>query len=267
MGAIKPRAVCVFRTAVLALAALSLAACASVGPRYPVTAGGGDTGEKPASKYSGYRVGKPYEIGGRWYTPMEQPDYDEVGMASWYGEQFHNRYTADGEVFDMRLPSAAHKTLPLPSLVEVTNLANGRKIVVRVNDRGPFVDGRIIDLSREAATELGFLAQGLTEVRVRYVGQAPASPGKVKLYNAADAVVAQPAAKPSQTPFLTPPRSQPRTQIAVAGGALLGSGIDARPLQASPADVAWGEGAPAKVAPPPPAATDIDSLLDQLAGR
>ena len=103
---------------------------------------------------------RPYQIRGRWYQPAEQPDYDEVGLASWYGEQFHGRPTANGEMFDMHALTAAHKTLPLPSLVEVTNLANGRRIVLRVNDRGPFVDDRIIDLSRGAAEALGMLQPG-----------------------------------------------------------------------------------------------------------
>lgn len=120
------------------------------------------------------KVGRPYEVNGRTYTPADQPDYDETGTASWYGEAFQGRPTANGEVFDMNQVSAAHKTLPLPSMVEVTNLDNGRSLTVRVNDRGPFVDGRIIDLSKEAADELGVLRPGLARVRVRYVGPAPA---------------------------------------------------------------------------------------------
>jgi rare lipoprotein A len=115
---------------------------------------------------------RPYQVNGVWYTPREQPDYDVQGTASWYGAQFHNRRTADGEIFDMDTASAAHKTLPLPCIVEVTNLENGRKLRVRVNDRGPFVDGRIIDLSREGAKQLGFYGKGTARVRVRYVGPA-----------------------------------------------------------------------------------------------
>jgi len=110
-----------------------------------------------------------------WYYPKDDPDYDAKGVGSWYGEQFHNRRTANGEVFDMDLPSAAHTTLPLPSLVEVTNLDNGRKMIVRVNDRGPFVENRVIDLSRAAAEQLGYRRQGVARVRVRYVGPAPKS--------------------------------------------------------------------------------------------
>jgi rare lipoprotein A len=273
------------RGAVLALAGLSLAACAGVGPRYsgPMRGYGGgygggapETGGKPPSRYSGYHVGKPYEVNGRWYYPAEQPDYDEVGTASWYGEQFHNHYTADGEVFDMNIPTAAHKTLPLPCLVEVTNLDNGRSMVLRVNDRGPFVGDRLIDLSKEAAIELGYYGKGVTQVRVRYVGPAPDAPGGAMVYQA----------KGSPPP---PRRSKEApVQVASAPAALLGSDIDNRPLQASPSTMGWNA-QPAPVAPPappaevPPAkaaapqsdaapatataqpASDIDDLLNQLA--
>jgi rare lipoprotein A len=116
---------------------------------------------------------RPYQIRGRWYRPEEQPDYEATGLASWYGDQFHGRPTATGERFDMNALTAAHKTLPLPGLVEVTNLANGRRVVLRVNDRGPFVDSRIIDLSRAAADALDLRRAGVGEVRVRYLGRAP----------------------------------------------------------------------------------------------
>ncbi len=159
------------RASLLGLATVVLAACAG-GPR-PLENG---VAGAPTSRYTGYKVGQPYQVKGVWYYPKDQPSYDEIGIASWYGEQFHNHYTADGEIFDMGMASAAHKTLPLPSLVEVTNLTNGRKVIVRVNDRGPFVDGRVIDMSKAAAEELGFVAAGVTRVRVRYVGKAPAPP-------------------------------------------------------------------------------------------
>lgn len=154
------------RTAVLVLAGASVTAC--VTPRYPSRA----DGAAPAGQ-GGYKIGKPYQVGGVWYVPREQPNYDQRGVASWYGDQFHMKATANGELFDMNTLSAAHTTLPLPSLVEVTNLDNGRKIIVRVNDRGPFVNNRIIDLSREAARQLGYDRAGLANVRVRYVGPAP----------------------------------------------------------------------------------------------
>jgi rare lipoprotein A len=150
------------------LASAALAAC--VTPKYG--AHPGRTASAPPSA-GGYKVGKPYQIGGIWYVPREDPDYDKVGIGSWYGDAFHMKATANGELFDMNAVTAAHTTLPLPSIVEVTNLENGRKIQVRVNDRGPFVDNRIIDLSREAARQLGYERSGVAKVRVRYVGPAP----------------------------------------------------------------------------------------------
>jgi rare lipoprotein A len=119
-----------------------------------------------------YKVGAPYQIDGRWYTPKVEPDYVETGVASWYGDAFHGKLTANGEIFDKRRISAAHRTLPMPTVVEVENLQNGRRIVVRVNDRGPFAKDRIIDLSHGAADALGFTAQGTAQVRVRYLGEA-----------------------------------------------------------------------------------------------
>ncbi len=113
-----------------------------------------------------YKVGKPYEINGVWYYPKVDYSYDKTGIASWYGPNFHGKPTANGERFDMNLVSAAHKTLPLPSFVRVTNLENGRALDIRINDRGPFVHGRIIDLSRRAAEILGVKEKGIAKVRV-----------------------------------------------------------------------------------------------------
>ena len=118
-------------------------------------------------------VGKPYQVAGRWYTPRVDTSYDKTGRASWYGENFHGRLTANGEVFDQNALSAAHPTLPLPSYVRVTNLENNRSLIVRVNDRGPFVADRLIDLSRRSADMLGYLNKGVARVRVQYVGPAP----------------------------------------------------------------------------------------------
>ncbi|WP_296596453.1 septal ring lytic transglycosylase RlpA family protein [Phenylobacterium sp.] len=159
----------VARIALILAAGASVTAC--VTPRYPSRADG--LGKAPPAGQGEYKVGKPYQVGGIWYVPREQPNYDERGIASWYGDQFHQKATANGETFDMNAVTAAHTTLPLPSMVEVTNLDNGKKLVVRVNDRGPFVDNRIIDLSREAARQLGYDRAGLANVRVRYVGPAP----------------------------------------------------------------------------------------------
>ncbi len=151
-----------FRLAVLLAGVLALNACAET--QFLIsTAKRLDQGG-PAG---GYKIGSPYQVGGVWYYPKVDYGYDETGVASWYGPQFHDRRTANGEVFDMNAISAAHKTLPLPSFVTVTNLENGRRLNVRVNDRGPYVHGRIIDLSRRAAQLLGFRGKGTARVRVR----------------------------------------------------------------------------------------------------
>lgn len=160
--------------AAVLLACLALGACVS--PRYAVR--GPDPSGPPQRGAPGGRLPgtmRPYQVRGVWYTPRYDPNYDEKGVASWYGAQFHNLNTANGELFDMNRPSAAHKTLPLPCIVEVTDLDTGRKIRVRVNDRGPFVSGRIIDLSKAAAEQLGTARKGVARVRVRYLGPAPAA--------------------------------------------------------------------------------------------
>ncbi len=114
-----------------------------------------------------YKIGNPYQISGTWYYPAEEWDYDETGIASWYGPNFHGKDTANGETYDMNDLTAAHRTLPMPSIVRVTNLENGRSLVLRVNDRGPFAKGRIIDISRRGAQLLGFKDQGTARVRVQ----------------------------------------------------------------------------------------------------
>lgn len=114
-----------------------------------------------------YKVGNPYKINGKWYYPAVDYQYDEVGIASWYGPGFHGKSTANGEVFDQNKITAAHRTLPMPSIVKVTNLENGMVLdKVRINDRGPFARNRIIDLSKKAAEELGFIKNGVAKVRV-----------------------------------------------------------------------------------------------------
>ncbi|MPZ11059.1 MAG: septal ring lytic transglycosylase RlpA family protein [Kiloniellaceae bacterium] len=114
-----------------------------------------------------YKVGKPYQIANVWYYPHEDYSYDESGIASWYGPGFHGKRTANGEIYDQDAMTAAHRTLPMPSLVQVTNLENGRSVRVRVNDRGPYAHGRIIDMSKRAADLLGFAGQGTAKVRVQ----------------------------------------------------------------------------------------------------
>jgi rare lipoprotein A len=165
-------------------ARLALAAALVIGLTVGISACGRDKsaglGERviplgqPVPKGGGrYHVGQPYEVAGIWYRPREEPRYNRVGRASWYGELFHGRRTANGEIYDMDRLSAAHPTLPLPVYAQVTNLKNGRSLVVRVNDRGPFANDRIIDLSRRSAEALGFRRHGTALVRVTYLGRAP----------------------------------------------------------------------------------------------
>ncbi len=140
--------------------ALMLAACAGT----PKPKSG--SAQAPAS---GVKIGRPYEVFGKTYTPRDDRDYDQRGTASWYGPTFHAKPTATGEIYNQDDLTAAHKTLPMPSWVEVTNLDNGRTLTVRINDRGPFVEGRIIDLSRRSAQLLGVDGPGLARVRVKRV--------------------------------------------------------------------------------------------------
>ncbi len=152
-----------------------------------------------------YKVGKPYQINGKWYYPAEDYDYVETGIASWYGPKFHGKSTANGEIFDQNLITAAHRTLPLPSAVRVTNLENGRTIQLRVNDRGPFARGRIIDLSRRSAQLLGFEKNGTAKVRVEIL---PDESRRLKLaaLNGKGGAVDQPqvASSPREVVVATP---------------------------------------------------------------
>ena len=145
--------------------AILLGGCASDTTTY----GGGDYHSQVRRiKQQGgvYKIGKPYKINGTWYYPKEDYRYSEVGIASWYGSDFHNKKTANGEKYDMNTITAAHRTLPLPSVVKVTNLENGRSLIVRVNDRGPYAKNRIIDISKKGAALLGYQTQGTAKVKV-----------------------------------------------------------------------------------------------------
>ena len=161
---------------------LALANCASsnkfasrVDPRYGVSSSPRVVAfGEPVPKGGGtYRVGKPYTVAGRVYVPEEDANYREEGLASWYGDDFHGRLTANGEVFDMDSLSAAHPTLPMPCYARVTNLLNGKSLIVRVNDRGPYHGNRLIDVSNKAAELLEFKGNGVARVRVEYVARAP----------------------------------------------------------------------------------------------
>ncbi|MGI3900204.1 MAG: septal ring lytic transglycosylase RlpA family protein [Janthinobacterium lividum] len=178
------------RWGALAACALVLAGCATQSPLSPGRGGGGgryfdpilgvwasprlvDDGQPVPRGGGGYLVGRPYTIGGRTFVPNANPQgYAAVGTASWYGDAFHGRRTANGEIFDKGSISAAHPTLPLPSYVRVTNLTNGRSMIVRVNDRGPYHGGRVMDVSQRVADALAFRNAGTGHVKIEYVGRA-----------------------------------------------------------------------------------------------
>jgi rare lipoprotein A len=170
------------RSAAAVAACLVLANCASSGkfasrvdPKYGVSSSPRVVAMgEPVPKGGGtYRVGKPYTVAGRVYVPEEDTSYREEGMASWYGDDFHGRLTANGEIFDMASLTAAHPTLPMPCYARVTNLGNGKSLIVRVNDRGPYHGNRLIDVSNRAAELLEFKGNGVARVRVEYVARAP----------------------------------------------------------------------------------------------
>ena len=218
--------------AVILMGTAALAACATPQPRFaakhPVA--GPTPGQLPNGAGGRYKVGAPYEVSGVWYVPKDEPSYDQEGIATWYGESHHLKTTANGEVFDRFALSGAHTTLQLPSIVEVTNLGNGKTVQVRVNDRGPFSGGALIDVSQEAARQLGFEQQGQARVRVRYVGPAPLGAPDAGLrytnYTPGPAPGAMPPAGPQPYSGITsaptaiasaaPVASQPLSPIAVA---------------------------------------------------
>jgi rare lipoprotein A len=179
-----------------------------------------------------YKVGKPYQIAGTWYYPAVDYDYSETGIASWYGPDFHGKDTANGEPYDMNELTAAHRTLPMPSMVRVTNLENGRQIALRVNDRGPFARNRIIDVSRRAAQLLGFEQQGTARVRVDIMA---AESRQIALLAGAG------------TP--APPASAIPTTVASSGTA------PAQPAAAAPALAAPTARLETEALPPPPGAS------------
>ncbi|ABK43979.1 rare lipoprotein A [Magnetococcus marinus MC-1] len=155
------------RTLLVGVFLLVLAGCSVTPPPPPPVS-------QPSLPVPHVKVGEPYSIEGITYRPVPTArGYDAVGVASWYGSQFHGKPTANGEIFDMHAMTAAHKTLPLPSIAQVTNLSNGRRVIVRINDRGPFVGDRLIDMSYEAARRLGFAVQGTTKVRIQALSGEP----------------------------------------------------------------------------------------------
>lgn len=188
-----------------------LAGCASSGPH---VAGNHHSRRPPGQPI--YRI-EPYQVKGVWYTPRADYDYDETGIASWYGPGFDQQLTADNEIYDMNQLSAAHKTLPLPSVVQVTNLENSRSLRLRVNDRGPFVDGRIIDLSRRAAQLLGFEGRGTASVRVKILKEDSIEVAEAAMHGETGRVLLAQAHEPAPSERAPAPRSAPPLQVAAVG--------------------------------------------------
>jgi rare lipoprotein A len=190
-----------------------LAGCASSGPQVA-----GVHHARHARGQPVYRA-EPYQVKGVWYSPKVDYGYDETGTASWYGPGFDQQLTADNEIYDMNQLSAAHKTLPLPSVVQVTNLQNGRSVRLRVNDRGPFVDGRIIDLSRRASQLLGFETAGTAQVRVRILKEESIEVAEAAIRGGTGRVLVAQAPQAAPREPAPAPRIEPRpiTRIASAG--------------------------------------------------
>ena len=192
-----------------------------------------------------YKVGNPYQIDNVWYYPREQPDYDETGIASWYGPDFYGKYTANGELYDGGQLTAAHRTLPMPVNVRVTNLDNGKSIIVRVNDRGPYARGRIIDLSRRAAELLDVVQNGTARVRVTYVSRADlGGGGPPPPETSAEIANALPAAPTSKVDS---------SALGVLPGAVVAPPVKLATLPA-----------PLPAAPPPPAAAKPTGQVDKV---
>lgn len=194
------------RTGVVAVLGLVVLAGCAERPKAPEVTATVDAA-RPGGRY---KIGKPYQIKGIWYYPAVDYGYSEIGVASWYGPGFDGQETANGEIYDMNDLTAAHRTLPMPSVVRVTNLANGRSIKLRVNDRGPFAQGRILDVSRRAAQLLGFYQQGTTQVQVDIEAEESRQIAQALTGGAAPTMVAARAAPPP--PPLVPipvPASEP----------------------------------------------------------
>jgi rare lipoprotein A len=211
-------------------------------------------GLKP-TQIPGYKIGNPYQVAGVWYYPAEDYDYNETGIASWYGPDFHGKRTANGEIYDMNDLTAAHKTLPMPSIVRVTNLESGRTLALRVNDRGPFVNGRIIDVSRRAAQLLGFEGKGTAKVKVEVMA------GESR--QIAATMRGQTVLASSETPITIDRMPKPavsQESLAPPPGARAQPGPAPRPIAATTPEPATPVAAPAKS--PMPAAISTVPVRD-----
>jgi len=218
------------------LLCLGLAHCSDssrvVDPRYGVSASPRLVqSDEPVPKGGGvYRVGSPYTVAGRVYVPEVNPNYQAEGLASWYGSDFHGRSTANGEIFDLDAISAAHPTMPLPSYARVTNLTNGRSIIVRVNDRGPYHGNRIIDVSKKAAHLLAFHDRGTVPVRVEYVGAAPMQGSDDRILEAT-LRTNQPAPAPGTFKLAAAPIAPSAPEPSTAGTRYASASLFGRPAE------------------------------------
>jgi rare lipoprotein A len=190
-------------------------------------------------------VGSPYEIKGTWYYPAVDYSYDRTGIASWYGADFDRKYTTNGEIYDMNELTAAHPTLPLPSIVQVVNLQNGRSLQLRVNDRGPFIDGRLIDVSRHSAELLGFEAKGTAPVRVKIMKTESIAAAEAAMRNRGQILVAQTAGT-TPAPVFVPATATPMASATAPPG-----GADAAPLPTSPVRIQPGANSSPPATPEP----------------
>ena len=217
----------------LALAGAVLGGCAETQLIAHTAKRVGKAHEAPTAAAT-YKIGSPYQIGSTWYYPAVDYGYDETGIASWYGRRFHGGRTANGEIFDMNALSAAHRTLPLPSVVRVTNLENGRSMVLRVNDRGPFSRGRIIDVSRRAAQLLGFQRNGTARVRVQIMANesrtlAARLTGKATLAKIGTPIIVARLPSPTVSSAALPPPPGAAAAPVLAGVSPAGQGVDGTP--------------------------------------
>ncbi|HEV2187567.1 MAG TPA: septal ring lytic transglycosylase RlpA family protein [Stellaceae bacterium] len=202
--------------ALLIAIGVMLAGCGGMAPQF-------SQGLGPRTPHPTYKIGGPYTVKGITYYPHVDYAYDQTGLASWYGEAFDGQYTANGEVFDLNQITAAHKTLPLPSIVEIVNLQNNRALRVRVNDRGPFVEGRVIDVSRRVAQLLGFERSGTAMVRVRILKdeslQAEAAAAQGLISNGSAFAAAVPTPLPPPLPLAAPRPASAPAPVTLAAAA------------------------------------------------
>ncbi|MFN3673185.1 MAG: septal ring lytic transglycosylase RlpA family protein [Bosea sp. (in: a-proteobacteria)] len=229
-------------------------------------------------------IGKTYSVAGKRYTPYEKPTgYTAVGTASWYGEAFHGRRTANGEVYDRHGISAAHPTMPLPAYARVTNMLNGRSIVVRVNDRGPYHGGRIMDVSQKTADALAFRHLGTARIKLEYLGQASLAGSDDRLLLATLRTDGQPASIPgtsaptmvasnapvasarTATPDLDDEAPAPVAQPAARAYAPAATIAPQAPIAAALVSSSSGSAMPVRAALPPSRPFDLDTIAN--AGR